>query len=89
MDPVVIDRYGGAACDAYAAGQHTPTAIVGTEVHAPGAFTWQSDGLSRDVPDTNDVVATQNGLSVTIHVALVDGQWRWFADCGNPAPNAR
>jgi hypothetical protein len=89
MHPVVIDRYGSAACDAYAAGQHTPTAISARDVSAPSIFAWQSDGLSRDVPDTNEVVATQNGQSSTIHVALVDGLWRWFADCGTPLANAR
>jgi hypothetical protein len=89
LHPVVVERYGSAGCDAYAAGQHTPTNMVAQEVHAPDVFAWQSDGLSRDVPDTNTVVTVQGGQTSTIHIALVDGLWRWFADCGAPLPNAR
>jgi hypothetical protein len=76
-------------CANGAGAERAPTAIVAQQVQAPGVFAWQSDGLSRDVPDTNDVITTQNAQSSTIHVALVDGTWRWFADCGTPLPNAR
>lgn len=86
MHPVVIDRYGSASCDAYAAGQHTATTIVTQSVGPPANFAWQSDGLTRNVPNTN-AVTTATGQ--TLHVALVDGTWRWFADCGTPLPNAK
>jgi hypothetical protein len=89
LHPAVVDRYGAAACDAFAAGPHTATNIVVSELGPPGTFSWQSDGLARDVPDTNTAIATQNGTSQPIHLALVDGTWRWFADCGTPQAGAR
>ena len=27
--------------------------------------------------------------ATTVHVAFVDGMWRWFTDCGDPLPGAK
>jgi hypothetical protein len=89
MHPAVIDRYGAATCDAFAAGSRAPANIVLTQLEAPSNYSWPTDGLTRDVPDTNTAQATEGGRAVTVHIALVDGLWRWFTDCGTPVAGAR
>jgi hypothetical protein len=92
MHPAVIDRYGTATCDAYAAAAHAPVEFTVHSVDPPSVYKWETDGLSRNVPGTNNVNVTQVGGGVSaervIHVALVDGLWRWFTDCGDPLPGA-
>jgi hypothetical protein len=92
LHPAVIERYGSAACDAYAAGPRTPIEFTVESATAPVVYTWTTDGLTRDVPGTNsvDVTSVAEGQSqpATIHVAYVDGTWRWFTDCGDPLPGA-
>jgi hypothetical protein len=93
LHPAVVERYGSAACDAFAAGPHTPVDFTVQSVSAPTVYTWSTDGLSRDVPGTNTVTVTSvvNGQAqpTTVHVAFVDGTWRWFTDCGDPLPGAK
>jgi hypothetical protein len=89
MHPVVVERYGSATCDAFAAGPHPATNIVVNQLAPPGNYSWQTDGLTRDVPDVNTATATVNGSPASVHVALVDGVWRWFTDCGTPVAGAR
>lgn len=89
LHPAVIDRYGAAPCDAFAASAHAPADIVLNQLGPPSTYAWQTDGLTRDVPDTNTVPATESGRPVTVHIALVEGTWRWFTDCGTPATDAR
>ena len=90
MHPAVIERYGTAECQVFAASPHAEPGLTAKEVHAPAIYRWETDGLSRDIPETNEVVASRaDGSSPTIHLALVDGLWRWFTDCGTLLPNAR
>jgi hypothetical protein len=92
LHPAVIERYGSAACDAYAAGPRTPIEFTVQSATAPVVYSWSTDGLTRDVPGTNSVdvtsVAEGQAQPATIHVAYVDGTWRWFTDCGDPLPGA-
>ena len=93
MHPAVVERYGAAACDAFAAGSHTPVNFTVQSATPPGVYAWATDGLSRDIPGTNSVnvtgVVDGQSQSATIHVAFVDGLWRWFTDCGDPLPGAK
>jgi hypothetical protein len=89
LHPAVIDRYGDAQCSALLAAANLPTTIVATHVAEPSVYAWQTDGLSRDVSNVNSVTATRDGTGVTLHVALVDGTWRWFTDCGTPQQGAQ
>jgi hypothetical protein len=44
-----------------------------------------TDGQTTNVPDTNEVSVRQTARGTTqdrtIHVARIDGIWRWFTDC--------
>jgi hypothetical protein len=81
----VIAHFGKAVCDAYTSGQLTPTQFSVTEVKPPSTYAWTVDGQTTNVPDTNEVVVrlTSGGTTEdrTIHLARVDGAWRWFTDC--------
>jgi hypothetical protein len=85
LHPAVITRYGKAACDAYTSSALTPVRFVVTEVAAPSTYAWTTDGQTTNVPDTNDVSVRQTVGATTqdrvIHIAFVDGAWRWFTDC--------
>jgi hypothetical protein len=93
MHPAVVERYGSAACDAFAAGTHPSVDLTVQSASAPTVYTWATDGLTRDVPGTNTVTVTGvvdgETQPATIHVAFVDGSWRWFTDCGDPLPGAK
>ena len=86
LHPVVVQRYGDAVCTAYAqSAGGMPITFTAKDVRPPGVYKWETDGQSADVPGTNDVVVTQVAGGTTsertIHIALVDGLWRWFTDC--------
>jgi hypothetical protein len=85
LHPAVIARYGKAACDAYTAGALTPVQFVVTEVKRPADYAWTTDGQTTNVPNTNEVAVRQTTGGTTqdrtIHIARVDGTWRWFTDC--------
>ena len=85
LHPAVIARYGKPACDAYTSSALTPVQFVVTEVKRPSVYEWTTDGHTTNVPDTNEVAVRQTVGSTTqdraIHIARVDGTWRWFTDC--------
>jgi hypothetical protein len=85
LHPAVITRYGKAACDAYTSSGLTPVQFVVTEVKPPSSYAWTTDGQTTNVPDTNEVSVRQTAGGTTgdrsIHIARVDGTWRWFTDC--------
>jgi hypothetical protein len=85
LHPAVITRYGKAACDTYTSSALSPVQFVVTEVRRPSNYAWTTDGQTTNVPDTNEVAVRQTAGGTTqdrvIHIALVDGLWRWFTDC--------
>ena len=89
LHPAVVERYGDAQCSAFVAAANTPTTIAAKGVDPPSVYAWQTDGVTRDVPNVNSVPATRDGADITLHLALLDGTWRWFTDCGTPQPGAR
>jgi len=85
LHPAVIARYGKAACDAYTSSGLTPVQFAVSEVRPPATYAWTTDGQTTNVPDTNEVAVRSTSGGVTedrvIHLARVDGTWRWFTDC--------
>ena len=93
LHPAVIDRYGAAQCQTYVAALVDPDASLGlVDVTGPDDFEYASDGLARSVPDTLTfaVDGTLGGRAGAreYHFALVDGQFRIFADCGDPVASS-
>jgi len=88
LHPAVITRYGKAVCDAYASSGLTPVQFVVTDVRSPSNYAWTTDGQTTNVPDTNEVAVRSTAGGTTedrvIHLARVDGTWRWFTDCTPP-----
>ena len=89
LHPEVITLYGEAQCRTFVSSLRDPTrAYLIRSVSTLGMWNYTPDGRSIPITDvyTVNVTATVNGKSTTsdIHVALVDGQLRWFTDCGTP-----
>jgi hypothetical protein len=59
------------------------------EAAAPGEWEYVTDGLSTTIDEAYPVPAsaTLNGQAIEaeFHVAIEDGTFRWFTDCGEPA----
>ncbi|MGQ0804692.1 MAG: hypothetical protein ACT4PI_12630 [Actinomycetota bacterium] len=91
LHPAVIERYGEDACAADIATRTDPTrAFAVTRVREePEPFDYASDGLSETIPETTVVEAQVTADGATnpqeVHVAEVDGEFRYFSDCGTPA----
>jgi hypothetical protein len=62
------------------------------EVAAPAPWVWPIDGLEIDVADAVAVEVSRLVENQTIiqemHIAMTDGTWRWFTDCGDPLEGA-
>lgn len=92
LHPAVIDRYGDAACQRELETRSAdPTyAIAVKVVHPPAAWDYTLDGVTTTIPDAWTVEADVTALGQLeareIHVAPVDGEVRWFTDCGTPLP---
>jgi hypothetical protein len=90
LHPVVLERYGKQQCRAAVASiANDPNfeAKVRT-VSEPAPYEFASDGQSVTVEDTLSVGVTFTNASGSsrqdAHVAYVDGELRWFTDCGDP-----
>jgi hypothetical protein len=91
LHPAVPERYGNDACVAYLGGITAPaaTAEVVDVVDTVGPWTWETDGRATEIPDTITarLRRTEDGstfIESEVHVALLDGDVRWFTDCGTP-----
>src|SRR5574341_1256422 len=90
LHPAVIDRYGEEACQADIETRTDPTrAFADPQVRAePEDFDYASDGLSETISDTVvvDAQVTSDGQTSAqaLHLAEVDGEFRYFTDCGTP-----
>ena len=90
LDELVVERYGAEQCRAYVAltaGSISEPTVNG--VAGPRSFTYTTDGLETGVADiwSVDLSFLANGepTSVEFNLHLVDGEIRWFTDCGEPA----
>jgi hypothetical protein len=92
LHPEVIARYGEAACRA-SLGAIEPDATYAVSVRSIGplaTWDWVSDGRTTPIPNTVtvavDLVRAGARSAAEFHFAFVDGQLRWFSDCGAPLP---
>lgn len=93
LDPAVIARYGAEQCRASVPRLFDSTAALTLRSTAgPAAFQYATDGKSVTVQDvyTLGVDGVVGGQPATreYHVALVDGRFHIFFDCGDPLPGA-
>ena len=91
LHPAVVERYGEPACRTYLGGFRFPAAAVQvlSSDAATAVWAWDTDGRSSPIADAVGVRLrrTEDGATFTesdAHVALVDGEIRWFTDCGTP-----
>ena len=90
LHPAVMARYGEAACPA-SLGAIQPDATFALRVRSIGplmTWDWVTDGRTASVRDTVTVAVdvTRSGSTSTaeFHFAFVNGELRWFSDCGTP-----
>lgn len=91
--PEVIARYGEHACRTSIHNLFDATAALTLRsTTGPATFAYAGDGKSVAVPDvyTFTVDGTVGGQSATrqYHLALIDGRFHIFLDCGSPLPGA-
>ena len=89
LHPAVIALYGQQQCETFVSTLSDPTrAFRVRSVSALGQYNYNPDGTSTVVQDvyTVRVRVTANGQTAVtdVHLGLVDGQIRWFTDCGTP-----
>jgi hypothetical protein len=89
LHPATIERYGEPACRTYLGGLADPTLdIEVASVAGPAPWDYQTDDLTTTIPAAWTVEAAFTSQGATsdreLHVALVDGEVRWFTDCGTP-----
>lgn len=89
LHPATIERYGEPACRTYLGGLADPTLdIEVASVTGPDPWDYVTDDLTTTIPDTWTVQAAFTSQGTTsdreLHVALVNGEVRWFTDCGTP-----
>ena len=86
LHPVVIQRFGLAACQAALRGYRDTSAMFTViSVGTPTTYAWTVGSKTIQVEGTVPVTVTTvfNGQTsqAVIHIALVDGTQRWFTDC--------
>ena len=89
LHPVVVDVYGEQACRVYLSDFVVPDSEFRYRSAAePAEFTWVADGMATLVQDVVNVdvtaVSEEGEIDRVIHLGLVEGSLRWFADCGDP-----
>jgi hypothetical protein len=90
LHPVVLDLYGRRQCRAAAASipQDPSFEARVRDVTGPEPYEYAPDGESITVKDAFTVAltfSTDEGTSRQDgHLALVEGEMRWFTDCGDP-----
>jgi hypothetical protein len=90
LHPTTFERYDDATCRAYlAAVADDDFAAEVTDAAPPARWSWTTDGLERDIGDAIAVRVRIGTREQETHLAPVDGQLRWFTDCGNPKEGAR
>lgn len=90
LHSAVIDRYGASACLIYVDAVVDPSnALDPGEAGELEQWDYETDGLSTSIAEAYPVPAsaTLNGQAIEdaeFHVAMEDGTFRWFTDCGVP-----
>ncbi len=90
LHSATLDRYGVAACEAYVGAVVDPTNdLVPGDASGPESWDYMTDDATTVVEEAYTVITsgTLQGQAVTdaqFHVAVEDGTYRWFTDCGQP-----
>jgi NAD(P)-dependent dehydrogenase (short-subunit alcohol dehydrogenase family) len=75
----------GRAAALMMARHRTPVQFAVVEVMPPSVYAWTTDAQSTNFPNPADVVVTDvtsaGSRQRTVHIARVNGTWRWFTDC--------
>jgi hypothetical protein len=89
LHPATVERYGEERCRAYLAGLDDPAFdVVVRAVQSPADWDYVTDDRSTTIPDAWTIEADLTSQGATqareLHLAPVDGELRWFTDCGEP-----
>jgi hypothetical protein len=92
LHPAVIDRYGEQQCRAFlaspSAGPDPSRADKVKRVDRPEPFEFSTDDGAVPIPEAQLVLVEETYQKKTtqreLHVARVDGELRYFIDCGAP-----
>ena len=89
LHPAVVEFYGEQACRVYLRDFVVPDSEFRYRSAAgPAEFTWIADGMATLVQDVVNVdvtaVSEEGEIDRVIHLGIVEGSLRWFADCGDP-----
>jgi hypothetical protein len=89
LHPAVVEFYGVRACRVYLRDFVVPDSeFVYHSAAEPAEFTWIADGMATLVQDVVNVdvtaVSEEGEIDRVIHLGIVEGDLRWFADCGDP-----
>jgi hypothetical protein len=89
LHPVVLQRYGEAACRTFFTNTKQPTTYKVTgQPSAAGPYVYSSDGKIATVRPVISVPVTVTAGTQTanavVHLAPLGGSYRIFADCGTP-----
>lgn len=89
LHPATIARYVDVQCRTMLSTQQDGSAqFTIVSVSEPADFDWSTDEETVVIPETLSVEVDRVERGVTtravIHITPVDGQFRWFADCGVP-----
>lgn len=89
LHPATIERYGEAACRTFLENREDATfQVVVTSVGEPETWPYTTDEVATTIEDALTVAAqvTNSGNTIEreLHVVVLDGQVRWFTDCGTP-----
>jgi len=90
VHPATIERYGEAAClEELSTRAADPTYdIVIRAIRPPAPWDYVTDGVSTTIDDAwtveIDLTSAAGSGAREVHLAPVDGDVRWFTDCGTP-----
>jgi hypothetical protein len=89
LHPAVVEFYGERTCRVYLRDFVVPDSEFRYRSAAePAEFTWIADGMATLVQDVVNVdvtaVSEEGQIDRVIHLGIVEGDLRWFADCGDP-----
>lgn len=90
LHPLVSDRYGTDQCRSYLeefSDEPFEVEVLGSE--PPASWVWVLDGERTAVDPAIEVrlrlSVGEASVEQEAHVAVADGELRWFTDCGDPA----
>jgi len=87
LHPAVIERYGEDVCRGRVDEPGDPSArFEGARLDHIGPWDYTSDGATTTIDAAAFVIGersadNQPAEQVTVHIAAIDGEYRWFTDC--------